>query len=281
MFLPPKTKPAATARPPIFRKLRREFILFLDSLENCGTSRELKLITKREFVQYPPKVYLILNLIEIRERFKIFAQVLNGFADIEDCFRLASAESFQVSRKFQLLNLKEKIMSEPFIGQIIMFAGNFAIRGYAMCNGQILSIAQNTALFAILGTTYGGNGTTTFGLPNLQSRVPVHFGQGPGLSPHSLGEQGGSESVTLTQPQMPQHTHTSTLKASTGEATDTEPTNQYLATGNSYTGTANTLLNPSAGVVGIAGGSQPHENLQPYLALNFLIALEGIFPSRN
>lgn len=172
-------------------------------------------------------------------------------------------------------------MATPFVGQIIIFGGNFAIRGYAFCNGQLIAIAQNNALFAILGTTYGGNGQTTFALPNLQGRVPIHFGSGSGLSPYQLGQQGGSESVTLTTPQLPAHTHTASLKASTNEATDTEPTNQYLATGNSYTGTTNTQLNAGAIVGGITGGNQPHENRQPLLALNFLIALQGIFPSRN
>ena len=174
-------------------------------------------------------------------------------------------------------------MSEPFVGQIIMFGGTFAIRGYAFCNGQLLSIAQNQALFAILGTTYGGNGTTTFALPNLQGRVPMHPGQGSGLSPYSLGQTGGTESVNLTTPQMPQHIHTGTLNlnASTNEATDTEPTGQYLAVGNQYTNTTNVQMGANAFQTGIAGGSQPHENRQPYLAINFLIALTGIFPSRN
>ena len=102
-------------------------------------------------------------------------------------------------------------MSEPFIGQIIIFAGNFAIRGYAMCNGQILPIAQNTALFSILGTTYGGNGQTTFALPDLRSRVPLHFGQGPGLSSYDLGQVGGTESVTITTNQMPAHFHSTSV----------------------------------------------------------------------
>ena len=176
-------------------------------------------------------------------------------------------------------------MSEPFIGQILIVGFNFAPRGWAFCNGQILSIAQNTALFSLLGTTYGGNGQTTFALPNLQSRVPLHFGQGPGLSGYSLGELSGTETVTLNSSQMPQHTHTNTVafNASNASASDTVPTGNFLAADNQYKSTANTTLNAAAVQVTIqpAGGSQPHENRQPYLALNFIIALEGIFPSRN
>ena len=179
-------------------------------------------------------------------------------------------------------------MAEPFIGQIIIFGGNFAIRSYAMCNGQLLSIAQNTALFSILGTTYGGNGQTTFGLPNLQSRVPIHFGQGPGLSPYSLGQQAGTETVTLTSQQMPSHNHL--INASEGNGAQQAPGSGFLASGivptsgnaavsNYRNSSDGTTLAPTA--VGIAGGNQPHPNIQPYLALNFLIALEGIFPSRN
>jgi microcystin-dependent protein len=179
-------------------------------------------------------------------------------------------------------------MAEPFIGQIIMFAGNFQIRGYAFCNGQILSIAQNTALFSILGTTYGGNGQTTFALPNLQSRVPIQFGQGPGLSQYSLGQQGGVENVTLTINQMPQHNHL--MNANEGSGTQQAPAAGFLSGGivpSSSNAAVSNYRNSSDGTtlapasIGIAGGSQPHTNIQPYLALNFLIALEGIFPSRN
>lgn len=189
-------------------------------------------------------------------------------------------------------------MAEPFIGQIIMFGGNFAIRGYALTNGQLLSIAQNTALFSILGTTYGGNGQTTFALPNLQSRVPIHFGQGPGLSPYQLGQQAGTETVTLTIPQMPAHNHAAVATgtpASTSKATLQTPQNgSVLGRGVDDVGSAvpeiyhpaGTATNITLGgaptvTVGVQGGSQPHPNIQPYLALNFQIALEGIFPSRN
>ena len=180
-------------------------------------------------------------------------------------------------------------MSEPFIGEIIMFAGNFAPRGWAFCNGQLLSIAQNTALFSILGTTYGGNGQTTFALPDLRGRVPLHSGndsQGPGLSSYALGEQTGTESVTLLTTQMPAHTHV--LAANTAAGTATEPAGNYIAgvaDANSgglfpaFEATTNTTMGPLA--ISPAGGSQPHGNIQPILALNFIIATEGIFPSRN
>ena len=171
-------------------------------------------------------------------------------------------------------------MSEPFIGQIVGFGGNFAPRGWAFCQGQLLAIAQNTALFSILGTTYGGNGQTTFALPDLRGRVPVQQGTGPGLSPYVLGEQTGSETVTLISTQMPAHNHA--LLASTEDAGVKNPTGQVLATTTSPTYVAtpiDTTMAPQA--IGIAGGSQPHNNLQPLLAINFLIALEGFFPSRN
>ena len=174
-------------------------------------------------------------------------------------------------------------MSEPFIGQISIYGFNFAPRGWAFCNGQILSIAQNTALFSLLGTTYGGNGQTTFALPNLQSRVPIHFGQGPGLSAYSLGEQAGTETVTLTQQEMPQHTHTATTAvARTGSSRF--PLNNLPATGpdNNWDPTVfQGTLAPNFITNSLTGGSQPHSNIQPFLALNFCIALEGIFPSRN
>ena len=171
-------------------------------------------------------------------------------------------------------------MSEPFLGQIVGFGGNFAPRGWAFCNGQIMSIAQSSALFAILGTTYGGNGQTTFGLPDLRGRVPVHWGDGPGLSSYVLGELTGTETVTLISTQMPAHNHT--LNASTEDAGVKNPTGQVLATTttSAYVSTPiDTTMNPAA--IGIAGGNQPHNNLQPLLAISFIIALEGFFPSRN
>jgi microcystin-dependent protein len=177
-------------------------------------------------------------------------------------------------------------VSEPFIGQIILFAGNFAPRGWAFCEGQLLPIAQNTALFSILGTTYGGNGQTTFALPDLRGRVPMQPGNGPGLTPHSLGEASGSETVTLLSTQIPAHTHA--LGAHGGQADASSPDGAVPAVAvdpntqqplNLYSATVTTTMAPTA--VGIAGGSQPHQNMQPYLCLNFIIALEGIFPSRS
>ena len=177
-------------------------------------------------------------------------------------------------------------MSEPFIGQIMMFAGNFAPRDWAFCDGQLLSIAQNTALFSILGTTYGGNGQTTFALPDLRGRVPIQQGQGPGLSPYILGQASGVENVTLLISNIPAHTHS--LGASSGQGDSPSPEGAVPAVTvdpnsqqplNSYASTPNTSM--AATSVGLAGGSQPHTNIQPYLSINFIIALEGIFPSRS
>lgn len=177
-------------------------------------------------------------------------------------------------------------MSEPFIGQIMMFAGNFPPRGWQFCQGQILSIAQNTALFSILGTTYGGNGQTTFALPDLRGRYPMQPGQGPGLSPRTLGEQGGTENVTLISTQMPAHTHA--LTASNSAADQPIPEGNVTATRiessvpvNSYTtpNNINTTMAPNS--IGVAGGSQPHNNMSPFTCINFIIAMEGIYPSRN
>nr|WP_260625903.1 tail fiber protein [Hymenobacter sediminicola] len=174
--------------------------------------------------------------------------------------------------------------ADPFIGEIIIFAGNFPPRGYAFCDGQILSIAQNTALFSLLGTTYGGNGQTTFALPDLRGRFPMHagFSAGPGLTQRNLGEAAGAEAVTLLATQMPAHNHP--LTTTTAPGTSASPDGTLLANdgrgGTQYAaGTANAALAPQS--VGIAGGNQPHNNMPPYLAINFCIALEGIFPSRN
>ena len=176
-------------------------------------------------------------------------------------------------------------MSEPYIGQIMLFAGNFAPRGWAFCQGQIMAIATNTALFSILGTTYGGNGQTTFALPDLRGRVPVGQGQGPGLSNYVLGEQSGSETVTLIITEVPAHTHL--LNCNNAGPTVDNPNNALPAplvdsSGAQVTGyatTANGLMAPNA--IQPAGGSQPHQNLQPFTVLNYIIALEGIYPSRN
>jgi microcystin-dependent protein len=167
-------------------------------------------------------------------------------------------------------------MSEPFLGEIRMGGWNFAPRGWAFCNGQILSIAQNTALFSLLGTTYGGNGQTTFALPNLQGRVPMHWGSTPGLTPRSLGESSGEENHTLIITEMPAHNH---ARTGADEATTKNPQDAVPAFGSAAAFNPNGNLNMDP--TGIAGGSQPHNNMQPYLAVTFVIAMEGIFPSRN
>jgi len=168
-------------------------------------------------------------------------------------------------------------MSNPFLGEIRLFPYNFAPRGWAFCNGQILSIAQNTALFSLLGTTYGGNGQTTFALPDLRGRVAMSSGQGPGLSNYSLGQVAGVESVTLTQNEMPLHGHATLCSSDDGNSG--VPVGNYPAAFGQpiYSTTQNSPGPPTGG----AGGSQPHTNIQPYLVLNYCIALEGIFPSRN
>jgi microcystin-dependent protein len=179
---------------------------------------------------------------------------------------------------------------EPFLGQITIFGCNFAPRGWAMCQGQILSIAQNTALFSLLGTNFGGNGTTVFALPDLRSRASIGFGQGPGLSDFSVGEIGGDETVQINPLTYPAHSHS--LSVAVGPATTNTPANLLEGEGQtggrggaidlalySTVGPATTLA-PGA-LTAAAGGSQPHNNLQPYLALNFCIALQGIFPSRS
>lgn len=170
-------------------------------------------------------------------------------------------------------------MAEPFIGEIRLLPYNFAPNGWALCNGQIMSIAQNTALFSLLGTTYGGNGQTTFALPDLRGRVAVSSGQGPGLSDYTLGEQSGLESVTLTQGQMPIHNHG--VNCSTGDPDQGNPRNGFPANAPSYAAGATAGATMNAGMIANTGGNQPHENRSPYLVLNYCIALVGIFPSRN
>lgn len=182
-------------------------------------------------------------------------------------------------------------MSTPIIAEIKMFGGNFAPRFYAFCNGQLLSIAQNTALFSILGTTYGGNGTTNFALPNLQGRVPMHWGNGPGLTPRQLGETAGNETTTLQATNMPQHTHPFSTTAAQGCSNaqggfDTPGSHvpAISAGAEDYAagpGTATMAPFTVAGTTGIAGNSAPFNNMQPYQCVSFIIALQGIFPSRN
>jgi microcystin-dependent protein len=199
-------------------------------------------------------------------------------------------------------------MPDPFIGEIRMVGFNYAPQGWALCNGQLLSIQQNTALFSLLGTTFGGDGRTTFGLPDLRGRVPMHQGQGPGLSPYQMGDKGGVESMSLSVSNMPQHFHTvsTTAKANVNLSipansnegdTDVPGNNKVLAkmskglsSVNGYTSApANTQLQTQSETVDIAintpttatGGNIPVDVLQPYQVVNFIIALEGIFPSRS
>ena len=174
-------------------------------------------------------------------------------------------------------------MSEPFLGQIQPFGFNFAPRGWATCDGQILSIAQNTALFSLLGTIYGGDGRTTFALPDLRGRAALHMGTGPGLTNRRIGQKSGQERVTLNTTQMPAHSHgQSGLPIYTGNADENSPVDHYLATSREET---YSTFNPDAhmplGPMANTGGSQSHNNMPPYLVLNWCIALTGIYPSRS
>ena len=170
-------------------------------------------------------------------------------------------------------------MSEPSIGQIMMVGFNWAPQGWALCNGQLLDIAGNEALFSLLGTTYGGDGENTFALPDLRSRMPVHQGQGPGRVNRTIGDAAGEETVTLLTSQMPQHNHRVNAQSSPGNSTN--PSNNYPASSSAqdrmYSSTTNNAtMNPME--IGFTGGSQPHDNISPFLTINFIIALEGFFP---
>ena len=176
-------------------------------------------------------------------------------------------------------------MADPFVAEIRIFPFNFAPTGWAFCNGQIMPISQNTALFSLLGTTYGGDGRSTFALPNMQGNAPMHPGQGPGLSLHDLGETGGSDTVTLLESEIPGHSHL--MRAHNGDQADAQnpsPNTSLAQSANGFAYQSNSSqnlvsLNPSA--LTTAGGDQPHNNLMPYLTLNFCIALQGVFPPRT
>jgi microcystin-dependent protein len=175
-------------------------------------------------------------------------------------------------------------MSDPFVAEIRIFAGNFAPKGWALCDGQIMPISQNTALFSLLGTTYGGDGKSTFALPNLQGSAPLQQGQGPGLSLYDLGQTGGASDVTLLSSEMPAHSHTA--QGNNGSGDVNTPTNNTWCkahTGKTALGMYNTAGNAamSQSAVSIAGGGLPHNNMPPYLVLTFIIALQGIFPQRQ
>ncbi|HEX8634974.1 MAG TPA: phage tail protein [Pyrinomonadaceae bacterium] len=170
-------------------------------------------------------------------------------------------------------------MADPFVAEIRIFPFNFAPKGWAWCDGQLLPLSQNTALFSLLGTTYGGDGKSTFALPDLQGRAPMHPGQGSGLSLHDLGETGGSETVTLLESEMPAHSHA--LRAVEDDGGFLTPVNMYLAAGNSMyvNGNPNASMAPES--LAPAGGDQPHNNMMPYLTFYFCIALQGVFPPRT
>jgi microcystin-dependent protein len=172
-------------------------------------------------------------------------------------------------------------MADPFVAEIRIFPFNFAPKGWAWCNGQLMPISQNTALFSLLGTTYGGDGKSTFALPDLEGRAPMHPGQGPGLSLHDLGETGGSETVTLLESEIPAHSHT--LRGAEDDASFKTPQGMFLAGGNqmyiSANPSVNAALTPEA--LAPAGGDQPHNNMMPYLTFYFCIALQGVFPPRG
>lgn len=175
-------------------------------------------------------------------------------------------------------------MSNPFLAEIRIFTGNFAPKGWALCDGQLMPISQNTALFSLLGTTYGGDGKSNFALPNMQGNAPMQQGQGPGLTLRDLGETAGEQTVTLLQTEMPSHTHIAQAVAGSNSI---DPGNNVWANGqkgfgNVYAPSAGgSNANMSAFGVSISGGSQPHNNMMPFLGLTFIIALQGVFPARS
>ncbi len=176
-------------------------------------------------------------------------------------------------------------MSEPFIAEIRIFAGNFAPRSWEFCDGQLLPVAQNTALFSLIGTTYGGDGRTTTALPNLQGRAPMHPGRGPGLTARRLGQKVGVETVTLSEAQIPSHSHTARAASATGNAGLGPDSNNSMGRsggGDAYqTDTSGNLVDMASSTLSTTGGGQSHDNVQPYLTLNFIIALQGLYPSRS
>ncbi|SDE06854.1 phage tail protein [Aquimonas voraii] len=173
-------------------------------------------------------------------------------------------------------------MADPFVAEIRIFPFNFAPRGWAFCDGQILPISQNTALFSLLGTTYGGNGQSNFALPDLQGSAPMHPGQGPGLSLHDLGETGGSETVSLLESEIPSHSHALRVYNDVGEDRLVNPTAALArSTGGQLYAAPGPLVDMASESLVPAGGDQPHNNMQPYLTLSFCIALQGVFPPRS
>ena len=170
-------------------------------------------------------------------------------------------------------------MSQPYVGEIRMFGGNFAPAGWLFCDGSLQAISENDTLFQLIGTTYGGDGQSTFALPDLRSRVPVHQGTGPGLSTRIIGELAGTETVTLNNQQIPQHTHAVAVSSSTGSTGVPSSTVTLGVADIDMYIIESPSVNMNASTIGNAGGSQPHNNIQPILAVNFIISLYGIFPS--
>ena len=171
-------------------------------------------------------------------------------------------------------------MSSPYVGEIRMFAGTFEPVGWAFCNGQLIPISENETLFLLIGTTYGGDGQNDFALPNLQSRLPIHMGQGSGLSNRLIGEQGGTETVTLTVNEIPAHSHVPV--GNSGNGTSTDPTGNVWAAQPAllqYTVAGTSNVNLPANTIAATGGSQPHDNMNPYLCVTFIISLYGVYPS--
>jgi microcystin-dependent protein len=203
-------------------------------------------------------------------------------ANVDELLAMKSKTGFlYVKQNGEVINNYSPAGTTPYLGQLMCVGWNFATTGWALCNGQLLPIAQNTALFALLGTTYGGNGQTTFALPDLRGRAPLHFGQGPGLSNFFLGESSGSETHTLSVNEIPSHNHL--LNINSGIGTTSVPTNNVIARNaegiNDFAAASNGTMNSSS--LGSTGGSQPHNNLQPFLVLNWQIAMQGIFPSQG
>lgn len=211
----------------------------------------------------------------------LFGAVLLSRA--EDLFAVKSKTGYlYIKQNGEVVkNYKPSAGSEPFLSQLGIFAFNFAPQGWALCNGQLLSIATNQALFSLLGTSYGGNGSTNFALPDLRGRSPIHFGQGMGLSNYVLGQSLGSENVNLITSQLPAHNHGFVGNSSVGNLSD--PAGNFVAQCDegvkSYSGASNTVMNSAA--VSNAGGSQSHSNIQPYLTISYCVAIQGLFPSQE
>jgi microcystin-dependent protein len=175
-------------------------------------------------------------------------------------------------------------MGEPFVGEIRMFAGNFPPSGWAFCSGQLMPISENEVLFQLVGTTYGGDGQETFGIPDLQGRVPIHMGQGPGLSQnYQIGEKAGTETVTLTVNQIPSHNHVPAASSAAGD--QVTPVNNFWSSTSTGDQTYDVAITPSGTLnttlIGLTGGSQPHDNVAPFLCISFIISLFGVFPSQT